>query len=111
MRTRYTAIVALVPAAVLWIGLQLHADQSGRPERAAEMVAAAEGALKATIDSQDAGAGATIEDVYQWSRRLMSAEQREGKKGARASHLERMRTLHDKTTARFNAGAATQDAS
>jgi hypothetical protein len=104
MRTRYLALGGLIAAAIFWMGLQLGAEQSLKLENAAAMVEAAKGALRSTMAAHEAGR-ATIEDIYQWSRRLMAAEQLAGKAGAGAAHFERMGTLHEKAAALYKKGA------
>src|SRR5262245_2034466 len=107
MRTRHSAvvvIVSLVAVVALLTGFQVNADQSGKDQNANEMVEAAKNALKATMAANEAGR-ATIEDIYQWSRRLMAAEQRAGKANAAADHLERMDQLHQKTAALYRTGS------
>jgi hypothetical protein len=104
MRTRSIAIGGLIAVSVFWMGLQLGAEQSVKSENAAAMVEAAKGALRATMASQEAGR-ATIEDVYQWSRRLMTAEALAGKADAGADHFDRMGALHQKAAALYKKGA------
>ena len=82
------------------MGLQSGADQDRKPHNAPEMVETAKSALRSTMAAQLAGR-ATIEDIYQWSRRLMNAEQLAGIASASADHLERMDTLHKKVEALY----------
>jgi hypothetical protein len=46
----------------------------------------------------------TVEDLYQWSRRLMECEVADGKATALADHAARMRQLHDKMDKLFKLG-------
>jgi hypothetical protein len=101
MRTRFLAIGGLIAVSVFWMGLKLGAEEGRKPDNAAAMVTAAKNTLRATMAAKDAGR-ATIEDIYQWSRRLMTAEQLAGKTNASADHLERMRTLHETAAALYN---------
>jgi hypothetical protein len=104
MRSRYIAIVGLIATAVFWTGLQLGAEQAPKPDNSAELVQAAKDTLTATMAASLAGR-ATIEDVYQWSRRLMAAEQLAGKASASADHLQRMDNLHQQAEALYQAKA------
>ena len=104
MRTRYIAIGGLIAASVFWMGLQSGADEARKPDNAAELVDAAKNTLPATIAANIAGQ-ATIEDVYQWSRHLMEAEQAAGKAGASADHLQRMENLYQSAEALYQANA------
>lgn len=107
MRTRPTVVVViggLVVTTALLTGFQVNADQNRKSENTAEMVEAAKNALRATMAAHTAGK-ATVEDIYQWSRRLMTAEQLAGKAGASTDHLERMDTLHKKTEALYKTAA------
>jgi hypothetical protein len=70
----------------------------GAPKTLAE---AAEGAYKNTATSYEAGRY-TVEDVYRWSKRLMKAQQADGKHpNAKAEHLARMTQLHEKVSALY----------
>jgi hypothetical protein len=108
MRTRHiTAVVTagLIAAGALLTRYQAYADIGGKPDdAAAEMVAAAENALRATMAANEAGR-ATIEDIYQWSLRLMNAEKGAGKADAAADHLKRMDNLHQKADLLYQAKA------
>ena len=65
------------------------------------LAGAAEGAYKATAASYEAGRY-TVEDVYRWSKRLMEAQQADGKHfNARTEHLARMAQLHQKVSALY----------
>lgn len=103
MRTRPYPVVAigcLVAAAALLMAFRINADQIRKPQNAPEMVETAKNALRSTMAAQLAGR-ATIEDIYQWSRRLMDAELVAGTATASADHLERMDTLHKKVEALY----------
>jgi hypothetical protein len=104
MRTRSIAIGGLIAASVFWIGLQSGADEACKPDNAAELVEAAKSTLQATIAANTAGR-ATIEEVYQWSRRLMEAEQAAGNAKARAGHLQRMEHLYQSADGLYQAKA------
>jgi hypothetical protein len=74
----------------------------GKPTTLAE---AAEGAYKATAASYEAGRY-TVEDMYRWSKRLMEAQQADGKHpNAKAEHLARMAQLHQKVSALYATGS------
>lgn len=63
---------------------------------------AAEHAYQATEASYNAGRY-SAEDLYRWSKRLMEAQQADGKHpNARAEHLARMAQLHKKATALYH---------
>jgi hypothetical protein len=105
MKTRNVVALAMMGflVAALMMGLQVRADQDRAADNAA-LVEAADMALKATIAEHEAGK-ATIEDVYQWSQRLMTAERRAGKVDASSAHVQRMRQLHEKQTVLFKTGS------
>jgi hypothetical protein len=62
---------------------------------------AAEGAYQNTAASYEAGRH-TVEDMYRWSKRLMKAQQADGKHpNAKAEYLARMAQLHKKVNALY----------
>jgi hypothetical protein len=79
---------------------QLRADASKGAEPNANLVEAATAAYQGA-QSDYKIMRATAEDVYQWSLRVMNAEKQP--KSA-AAHVERMRDLHERATARYKAG-------
>jgi hypothetical protein len=78
-------------------------EQERKPRsKLAEAAAAALIATQAQKEFQQA----TVDDVYQWSRRLMEAEQQDSEgEAAIKRHLIRMRRLYEKTEALFKKGA------
>lgn len=76
---------------------------AGEPTTLADV---ADRAYKAAVASHDAGRG-TVEDIYRWSRRLMEAQQADGKHpNAKAEHLARMVELHGRVGALHRAAVA-----
>jgi hypothetical protein len=69
------------------------------------LVEAAQAALETTDAAHQAGQ-ASVEDVYQWSQRLMKAELKAGAgEAAIKDHLARMKNLYDKTDALYQTGS------
>jgi hypothetical protein len=80
----------------------------GAPTTIAE---AAEAAYRATSASYEAGRG-TAEDIYLWSKRLMEAQQADGKHpNAKAEHLARMAQFYQKVSALYATGSKGGDES
>lgn len=104
--TRHRMVVVTViglAAVAVWPAISLsESDRAGR-EKIASLAEAADTAFKATRVEYDAGL-ARVEDVYQWSLRLMETEQLEGKANAAADHADRMRELHKRVAALHRTG-------
>jgi hypothetical protein len=84
---------------------RLQADDPAENEDVPEIVNAAQEAFK-SAQAEHGFQQANVEDLYQWSRRLMEAEQASGKnKKAVLDHVTRMRDLHARTEALFKTGA------
>jgi hypothetical protein len=81
---------------------QLQADAADDPTQNEELVEAATAAYQCTQAEYNVNR-ATVEDVYQWSRRIMKAE---NSRDAAAAHVGRMRELHERVSALHQAGAA-----
>ena len=79
-----------------------NADEEAKPDLS--LVEAADLAWKST-KAEFAAGQRDVEELYQWSRRLMDAELAAGETGARKDHLSRMRDLYHQMDARYNAGA------
>jgi hypothetical protein len=80
-------------------------DPEVKADTAAEMVKAAEGALRGTM-AQYEFQQSSVEQVYQWSKRLMKAEIANGKNKSKAAldHVQRMRNVYQKAEALFKNG-------
>jgi hypothetical protein len=107
MRTRPSAVVViggLIATVALLTGFQVNADETRTAGNGDEMVDAAKDALVFTTAANEAGR-ATIEDVYQWSLRLMNAEKSAGMAGAAANQLKRMDNLHQRADLLYQAKA------
>jgi membrane-bound lytic murein transglycosylase len=94
-----------------WLCISPAPAEQGNASAPKSLAEAAESAYKATVASYEAGKG-TVEDIYRWSRRLMEAQQAEGKNPeAKAAHLARMNKLQQKVEARYMTGSVAGEAS
>jgi hypothetical protein len=88
-----------------WVCISLAPAEEGIVGAPKTLAEAAEGAYKATAASYEAGRY-TVEDMYRWSKRLMKAQQADGKHpNAKAEHLARMAQLHQKVSALYATGS------
>ena len=97
-----TSGIGLVSVLTLLGVSHLRAEKGDANQQPSPLAAAAFEAYKCTNAEFNLGQ-ATVEDVYQWSHRLMRAEQADGKATALADHAERMRGLRDKMEKIFKA--------
>ena len=100
-----TVGVGLVTVLTILSVSHLRAGKEDATQQSSPLAAAAFEAYKCTDAEFNLGQ-ATVEDVYQWSHRLMQAEQADGKATALADHAARMRALRDKTEKIFKASIA-----
>src|SRR4051812_15880141 len=88
-----------------WLCISPAPAQEGIVGKPTTLAEAAEGAYKATSASYEAGRY-TVEDMYRWSKRLMEAQQADGKRpNAKVEHLARMAQLHQKVSALYTTGS------
>ena len=73
-----------------------------------QLVETATAAFKAARAEYEVGRG-TVEDLYQWSRRIMDAELSNGAGAAATNHLARMTELNDRVTALVGIGRESTD--
>jgi hypothetical protein len=99
---RFTVVgIAGLLSCLGWLCISPAPAEEGIVAPPKTLAEAAEGAYKATSASYEAGKYA-VEDVYRWSKRLMEAQQADGKHpNARTGHLERMAQLHKKVSALY----------
>jgi hypothetical protein len=99
---RFTVVgIAGLLSCLGWLCISPASSEEGFAGPPKTLAEAAEGAYKATSASYEAGRY-TVEDVYRWSKRLMEAQQADGKHpNARAEHLARMAQLHKKVSALY----------
>jgi hypothetical protein len=94
-----------------WIWISPAPAEEGIVRAPKTLAEAAEGAYRATSASYEAGRG-TAEDIYLWSKRLMEAQQADGKHpNAKAEHLARMAEFHKKVSALYHTGSKGGDES
>jgi enoyl reductase-like protein len=83
---------------------QLQSDDTKERQEIPDIVKAADRALKATMSEHTFGR-ASSEEFYQWSRRLMEAEEKHNSnKRAAMDHVDRMLQLHARAKARLDKG-------
>ena len=107
-------VVAGVAALLSFLGglyvSPMLAEEQFAPGKMPTTAEAAEQVLKGTQAHYEAGK-ATVEDVYRWSRRLMEAQQADGKHPkAREDHLNRLYALKAKAAVLYRSGSRGGDA-
>jgi hypothetical protein len=113
---RFFSIFGLFAALMFsaWIASAAPAQKSDQrqvPKEQQQMIDAAQKAYEASAAMYDVGAGGvTLEAVYTWSKRWAEAEAdvatpAESRK-ALLGHRDRMKTLNEKVTAKYQTGAA-----
>jgi hypothetical protein len=105
MRHKRINLAAVVSLSMGMVCLShLRADDPEENQDVPEIVKEAEMAFKCT-QAEHQFQQRSVEDLYQWSRRLMEAERASGtNKNAALDHVTRMRQLHEKIEALFKHG-------